>query len=334
MPELRKDPIIGRWIIISTERAKRPSDFISPQRVTGSAACPFCNGNEWMTPPEIFAFRNENSIKDKEGWRVRVVPNKFPALRVEGNLDKKGIGIYDRMNGIGAHEVIIETPQHEVSISALTNKNIEEIILAYMYRMRDLKQDKRLNYGMLFKNVGISAGASLEHSHSQLIALPTVPKIAKEEMDGAKYFFDYRGRCIICDMVAQEREDGSRIIFETENFIAFAPYASRFPFETWIIPVFHQSHFEKMEERYAYELGKILKTVLTKLEKSLEDPPYNYMIHTAPFNYNDLEYYHWHIEIIPRMTRVAGFEWGTDFYINPVPPEDASAFLREIETDS
>jgi len=330
MPELRKDPIVGRWIIVSTERAKRPSDFISPGQATKSASCPFCNGNEWMTPSEIFAFRESGSQKDKEGWRVRVVPNKYPALRIEGELEKRGIGIYDRMNGIGAHEVIIETPKHEISLTSLPDKNVEEVILAYLFRLRDLKRDKRLNYGMLFKNVGIVAGASLEHTHSQLIALPTVPRTVSAEMTGSENFYHYRGRCIICDMIAQEKEIGKRIVFETENFVTFAPYASRFPFELWVIPSYHQSHFEKMDDRYVSELAVMLKTVLSKLEKSLENPPYNYMIHTTPFNTGDLDYYHWHIEIIPRLTKVAGFEWGTGFYINPVPPEDAASFLREI----
>jgi len=330
MPELRKDPIIGRWIIVSTERAKRPSDFISPSQKTKTASCPFCYGNEWMTPPEIFAFREKGTEKDKEGWRVRVVPNKYPALRVEGDLDKKGMGIYDKMNGIGAHEVIIETHKHEISLTPLPDKNVEEMILAYLYRMRDLKKDVRLNYGMLFKNVGVIAGASLEHTHSQLIALPTVPRTVNAEMAGSETFFKYRGRCIICDMITQERDEGSRIVFETDNFIAFAPYASRFPFEIWVMPSFHQSHFEKLDDSYALELGKMLKTVLSKLEKSLEDPPYNYMVHTSPFNIENSEYYHWHIEIIPRLTKVAGFEWGTGFYINPVPPEDAAAFLRDV----
>jgi UDPglucose--hexose-1-phosphate uridylyltransferase len=181
---------------------------------------------------------------------------------------------------------------------------------------------------MVFKNVGKVAGASLEHTHSQIIVLPTVPRTVGDEMRGAQQFYDYRGRCIFCDMVAQELDDGERVVLEGEQFVAFEPYASRFPFETWILPKRHASHVEEITRESVAELAYCLKASLQKLEKALNDPAYNYMIHTTPFDLGAVDHYHWHIEIIPRLTKVAGFEWGTGFYINPVPPESAAEFLR------
>ena len=332
MPELRKDPIVGRWVIIAHERAKRPDDFSvegNAQAVPG--LCPFCEGQEARTPTEILAYRDRGSHADGPGWRVRVVPNKFPALKVEGGLHKRGEGIYDMMAGVGAHEVIVESPRHELSMAALSEDNIREVLWVYRDRLVDLKQDTRLVHGILFKNVGAPAGASLEHTHSQLIVTPTVPITVLEEMAGSLEFHRYRGRCIYCDMVEQELATESRLVLDTPHFAAFCPYASRFPFETWIVPKAHSSHFENILKPGVDDLGTVLKTVLSKLEKALDNPPYNYIIHTAPFNNQELPHYHWHIEIIPRLTKVAGFEWGTGFYINPVPPEDAAGFLRDVE---
>ena len=331
MSQLRKDPILGRWVIIAEERARRPTDFTPLPEIPSKGACPFCEGNEHMTPKEIFAYRNPGSSPNGPGWKIRVVSNKYPALRVEGNLEKRGDGIYDRMNGIGAHEVIIETPEHVTSITDIPDEHVADIIKIYKERMLDLKKDKRFLFGMLFKNVGAASGASLEHTHSQLIILPSVPIRVKQEMNGSNEFFKYRGRCVYCDIIRQESEQKERIVFETDNFIAIAPYASRFPFEVWILPKQHQSHFEDITESDLWGIANCLKNVLTKLESTLERPPYNYMIHTSPFNTNDMEYYHWHIEITPRLTRVAGFEWGTGFYINPVLPEQAAKFLREVQ---
>lgn len=331
MSQLRKDPILGRWVIIAEERARRPTDFTPLPEIPSKGACPFCEGNEHMTPKEIFAYRNPGSSPNGPGWKIRVVSNKYPALRVEGTLDKRGDGIYDRMNGIGAHEVIIETPEHVTSITDIPDEHVADIIKIYKERMLDLKKDKRFLSGMLFKNVGAASGASLEHTHSQLIILPTVPIRVKQEMDGSMEFFKYRGRCVYCDIIRQESEQKERVVCEIDSFIAIAPYASRFPFEVWILPKQHQSHFEDITESDLWGIVKCLKTVLIKLESTLERPPYNYMIHTSPFNTNNMEYYHWHIEITPRLTRVAGFEWGTGFYINPVIPEQAAKFLREVQ---
>jgi UDPglucose--hexose-1-phosphate uridylyltransferase len=333
MPELRKDPIVGRWVIIATDRAKRPVTSRNEVAIPSTGMCPFCAGSESNTPREIIAYRDRDTRPNERGWRVRVVPNKFPALQIEGDLNKRGDGIYDKMNGIGAHEVIIECPFHESTMANLSEENIREVLWVYHDRLVDLKKDPRLVYGMVFKNVGAAAGASIEHTHSQLIVTPIVPINVWEEMTGALEFYNYRGRCIYCDIIHQELAAEKRIVLDTPNFLSIAPYASRFPFETWIIPKNHASHYENIQKNEVDELGTVLKTILIKLEVALDKPAYNYIIHTSPFDTQALPHYHWHIEIIPRLTRVAGFEWGTGFYINPVPPEQSAIFLRETEAD-
>ena len=331
MPDLRKDPIVGRWVIIATDRAKRPYDFKHESRTVKGSFCPFCEGNEDATPQEILAYRDPHSSPNESGWRVRVVPNKFPALQVEGELDKRGDGIYDLMNGVGAHEVIIECPQHEMQLAHLPVENIREVLWIYRNRLVDLKKDPRLVHGLIFKNVGAPAGASLDHSHSQLIVTPVVSITVWEEMTGSLEFYNFRGRCIYCDLIQQELAADSRVVLDTPNFLVVCPFASRFPFETWILPKQHSSHYENIPRQSVEEMGMVLRSILLKLEIALGDPPYNYIIHTSPFDANELPHYHWHLEIFPRLTRVAGFEWGSGFYINPVLPEQAAEFLREIE---
>jgi UDPglucose--hexose-1-phosphate uridylyltransferase len=334
MPDLRKDPIVGRWVIVAKSRAKRPHDFESTPHLRHGQYCPFCEGNEEATPHEILAYRNPGSQRDREGWRVRVVPNKFPALEIEGDLNKRGDGIYDMMRGVGAHEVIIESPKHIVSTSQLTEEELRDVLWVYRDRLIDLKKDPRLVYGMIFKNVGAAAGASLEHTHSQLIVTPIVPINVWEEMSGSLEFYNYRGRCVYCDMIHQELATEKRIVLDTPGFVAFCPFASRFPFETWVLPKTHSSHYEYLQKSAADELAGVMRRVIAKIEAALDRPAYNYILHTAPFDTQELGHYHWHIEIMPSLTKAAGFEWGTGFYINPVPPEEAAAFLREVEVES
>ncbi|MEO7145425.1 MAG: galactose-1-phosphate uridylyltransferase [Bryobacteraceae bacterium] len=332
MPELRKDPITGRWVIIATDRAKRPGDF-SRERVLQKgtpATCPFCPGNEARTPPEVLAYR-ESGQPNESGWTLRVVPNKFPALRVEGELNREGDGIYDKMSGIGAHEVIIESAEHLVSLGELSGKAVEDVFWAFRDRIADLKKDARLRYILLFKNHGESAGASLEHTHSQLIALPVVPKRVQEEIDSARRYYEYKERCIYCDILKQESASATRVVLETDQVLVICPYAPRFPFETWIVPRQHLSHFDGTNAATMQKFAAAVRTTIRKLEKVLENPPYNFVIHTAPVQEPSMAHYHWHLEIIPKLTRVAGFEWGTGFYINPTPPEEAAQFLREAK---
>ncbi len=329
MSELRRDPIVGKWVIISVERGKRPSDFVRKTVSTKSGFCPFCPGNEDKTPPEIMAYRPAETEPNTPGWTLRVVPNKFPALRIEGDLERAGEGVYDRMNGIGAHEVIIESPNHKDTLSSIPEKALEDILWAYRDRIIDLKRDRRLKYVLIFKNHGEEAGATLEHSHSQLIALPIVPKRVQEELDGALRYYNFRERCIFCDIIRQETLHRDRVVIENQDFLCMTPYASRSPFETWILPKRHVSAYENSQKNEYKGLAQIFSETLKRLDKILEDPPYNFMLHTAPLNHGESEYFHWHFEIIPKLTEVAGFEWGSDFFINPTPPEEAARFLRE-----
>lgn len=339
MPELRKDPVTGRWVIISTIRGKRPSDF---QQEThhgkGGVHCPFCPGNEKMTPPEIAALRDPGSQPNAAGWHVRVIPNKFPALGIDTPLVKKGVGIYDVMTGFGAHEVIIETPQHEKTLHELSHEEIKNILAISQNRIEDLHRDIRLRYVLLFRNEGPQAGASLEHPHSQIIATPITPKRVKEELIGAEGYYKVKERCVFCDMITQEKDSGQRIVFENDHFISFCPFAARFPFEIWLLPKHHELNFYSARDHLG-ELAQAVKITMEKLAAALNYPQYNYLVHSAPNLFSRRGYwqtihedYHWHIEIIPRLTRVAGFEWGTGFYINPTPPEEAAKYLREIST--
>ena len=329
MPELRKDPIVGRWVIISTERARRPSDFSRPREVRRGTACAFCAGRESETPPEVLAFRSDGGPPNTGNWTVRVVPNKFPALRIEGELTPEGEGIFDRMNGIGAHEVIVETPDHSVDLAQLTPKRIEEVLWAYHERLVDLQKDPRFRYILIFKNHGADAGASLEHTHSQLIALPIIPLYVAEELTGAGEYYRHRERCVFCDLVRQELASQARLVAENEDFVILCPFAPRFPFETWILPKRHGEAFERATEREYRNLAGALGDLLRRMNTVLDSPPYNYVIHSSPLGEPEDGYYHWHLEIMPKLTKVAGFEWGTGFYINPTPPEDAARFLRD-----
>lgn len=331
--ELRKDPIVGRWVIIAPERLTRPQTLNHEDSPAEDSFDPFLQGNEETTTPEILAYREPGSRPNGPGWRVRVIPNKYPAVRVEGDLHKRGDGIYDKMNAVGAHEVIVECPQRETNMSRLSVDNIREVLWVYRDRLVDLKRDQRLVHGLIFKNKGARAGASLDHSHSQLIVSPIVPIAIQEELNGAHEFYRYRGRSIFSDMIQQELATESRVVVETEGYVVLCPFASRFPFETWILPKQHSSHYENISRPMIEELGVVLKQTLRKLELGLDDPPYNYVFHTAPFSSQELPHFQWHIEIFPRLSRVAGFEWGSGFYINPVSPESAAEFLRETDTE-
>lgn len=332
MPELRKDPVVGRWVIIASERSRRPNDFTpAPPTTNGNKPCPFCIGNEDKTPPEVLAYRTAGSAPNTVGWSTRVVPNKFPALQIEGGLERRGDGLYDRMNGIGAHEVIIETTNHSAELSELPVEQIENVLWAFRDRVVDLKNDSRFRYIVIFKNYGDSAGASLEHGHTQLIATPIIPKVVTEELDGSLQHYRLKERCVFCDMIDQELREGKRLVMENDHFVSFEPFAPRFPFETWLLPKNHVSAFEDSQRSEFASLARALKETLQRVNRALNRPHYNFLIHSAPCRDSRLDYYHWHVEIIPKLTKVAGFEWGTGFYINPTAPEEAAQYLREIQ---
>ena len=333
MSELRKDPVTGRWVIISTERRKRPGDFrLESVEIAPDDSCPFCEGHEGMTPGELLAWRGNGSPANGPGWTLRVIPNQFPVLRVEGTLDRQGEGLFDKMNGIGAHEVVIESPRHGDTLATLDAGAVEQVLWACRERVQDLKRDRRFRYMIIFKNHGAAAGASLDHSHTQLIALPIVPREVRDEVDGAKAHFTAKERCVFCDIVRQETHDAKRLIAENADMVAIAPYAPRFPFETWMLPKRHQSHFEDAPRHEYAALARLLGDILRRMNRALRNPPYNLLIHSAPLAEPAADYYHWHVEIIPTLTKVAGFEWATGFYLNPTSPEEAAEVLRDART--
>ncbi|MBN1866991.1 galactose-1-phosphate uridylyltransferase [Candidatus Sumerlaeota bacterium] len=337
MSDLRRDPVIGRWVIVAAERSRRPSTIFTEIVLKEPDVCPFCDGNEHLTPPEILAFRKRDSQPDRAGWWVRVVPNKFPAVDVLGNVRRAGEGMFDMMNGVGAHEVVIEAPSHDASMADMPSRQIEEVFWAYRERMIDLQRDLRFRYVLVFKNQGPQAGATLAHAHSQIIALPIVPKRVQEELNGAEEYFRYKERCVFCDVIHQEQRDRLRVVGENDLFIAFHPFASRFPFETWILPRNHESSFTDIQIGEVRSLAAILKDLLMRFRTALSDPDFNYVIHTTPFSDRTSPHFHWHIELIPRLTHSAGFEWGTGFYINPVAPEEAAQRIlnaREAPADN
>ncbi|PIP19354.1 MAG: galactose-1-phosphate uridylyltransferase [Candidatus Omnitrophica bacterium CG08_land_8_20_14_0_20_41_16] len=329
MGELRRDPIVGRWVIVDTDHPIAPKDFQYEQYIQKGGVCPFCYGNESMTPPEIECFREQATAPNTPGWQVRVVANKFPALQIEGDLNRRPLGLYDMSNGVGAHEVVIESPYHAKDIPDLLPDEVENYIKMCGRRAIDLAKDKRFKYLMFFRNYGPSAGASLEHPHTQIVALPMVPKNVVEEISGAKSYFDYRERCIFCDMIRQEAQEQERIVLENKFFLSFCPFVSRFPFEVWIIPKQHSGYFCHMSNEEMRALAAILRETIAKVKNIFPNLSYNYIIHVAPINGDtDIEYYHWHIEFMPKLTQVAGFEWGTGFYIDPITPELAAKYLK------
>ncbi len=333
MPELRKDPILGRWVIISTERGGRPSSYGTVGARIAAKLCPFCAGKEDNTPPEILSYRDDDSEPNKPGWSLRVFPNKYPALVVEGSLDRQPHGLYDMMHGIGAHEVIVETPEHGRDMDQMEISELRDILWAYRERMVDLERDRRFKYILIFKNHGEAAGASLEHAHSQLIATPIIPKKVLEEIEGSRKYYEFKERCVYCDIIRQELSDQERVVRDYDSFLSIQPFAPRFPFETWILPKTHQSSYLEMSDHDYTLLAECVRDTLRRLKIALNDPPFNFVLHTRPIQKEHHEYYHWHIELIPKLTRVAGFEWGSGFYINPTPPEEAAEFLRGIDVE-
>ena len=330
MPELRKDPIIGRWIIISTERGKRPTDFIVERNHAKGGFCPLCPGNENTTPPQVLAYGNAPA-PNTPGWSLRVVPNKYPALIIEGGLNKEGEGLYDKMNGIGAHEVIIETPEHDAVFTYLPHSKMKNVFRAFRDRLIDLGKDPRFRYVMVFKNYGAAAGASLEHSHSQLVALPILPRMIVSELEGSLSYYKYKERCVFCDIIRQEINQDVRVVCQNEMFIAITPYAPRSPFEMWLLPKKHSFLYISLDDDAFGQLTDIFSECMRRLDKCIPNVPYNFVLHSAPLRSQPLDHFHWHFEIMPKLTTIAGFEWGSGFYINPIPPEDAAKYLKEVK---
>jgi len=340
MSELRFDPIRKQWVVISPERGLRPPGYAHQTAEQQVEYCPFCPGNEASTAHDIRVIANAGDDTDAP-WKIRVIPNKFPALKVEGELERHPHGFHDMMSGIGAHEIIIETPNHYQQLPDLSIDHFHQLLNVYRERYEDLSHDTRLRYVLVFRNHGLFTGSTVSHPHSQVIATPITPTIVATELASAHEHYYKKERCLFCDILSNEIADGARIVSISEHFVALCPYASRVPFEIHVLPRRHSHDFKAVGKVLMRALAKFLREVLERLRIGLDDPPYNMVIHSSPnvqsgpqrAGYWDTlsNDYHWHIEILPHPPQLAGFELGTGFFINPTPPETAAGFLREIQ---
>jgi UDPglucose--hexose-1-phosphate uridylyltransferase len=328
--EIRRDPITGRSVVIDRGPFKRRDDFdLEPARLDDvPSACPFCEGREADAGQEILAWR-EGGPANVPGWSVRVVPNRNPMLRIEGGMEVRSDGVFESRDGLGAHEVIIETPLHDQPLHALDADRLWRVLWAWRTRMQDLKRDSRFASIVVFKNHGRAAGARLDHSHSQLAAYPVVPPALQEKVDRSSHHYRETSRCIFCDVIAEELRDGRRMIADQDEVIAYAPFASRVPFETWLMPREHAPRFEDASDRMLEQLADNLRSVMSAIDWALERPAYNLVLHSAPLSAAADAGFHWHLEILPRVTRYSGQEWGSGMFRNPVAPEEAARVLRE-----
>jgi UDPglucose--hexose-1-phosphate uridylyltransferase len=335
-PELRKNVVTREWVIIAKGRGKRPSDFAKSSGQEAALPehdenCPFCPGNEDKTPPEVFSLRRAGSTNPRD-WLVRVIPNKFAALRPDMPDIQRQVGIHAWRDGHGAHEVVIESPLHNKDLWELDIGEVEAVIEAYRQRYLAFESGESLHHVLIFRNHGAQAGTSLVHGHSQLIAAPVMSHQIQIELQGSAAYWEYLGQCVFCALLDDELKQGDRMVLESDHFAVFASYAGRYPFETWILPKRHSIRFAAMSEDEAGDLAWVLKDTLRRLAETLSRPSYNFAIHTAPAEEHNVRAYHWHMEIFPRLTTPGGFELGSDVYINIVAPEDAAVFLREAKT--
>jgi UDPglucose--hexose-1-phosphate uridylyltransferase len=333
MSQIRQDPTTKEWVIIASERSKRPNDFVQQQLRQElpdfSPSCPFCPGNEKMTPPESFALRDKN-----DRWRIRVFPNLFPALIPEGSTKKREEdNFFLYMGGIGVHEVIVETPRHNAFLALADDSRIADVLLTYQKRYIALSKTPFIKSIVIFKNYGPSAGTSLEHPHSQLVAIPIVPRHIRIRLEIAARYYNDTGRSLYSDIVDHELEVGKRVVTATDKFAVFHPFASHFPFETWIVPRTYEASFCNVSSNDLSSLAHILGLTLLKLYRGLNDPDFNLIIDTAPIGDENKDYYTWHIRIIPRLTDAGGFEIGSGIYINTALPEETAQFMREVKVE-
>ncbi|MFB3880344.1 MAG: galactose-1-phosphate uridylyltransferase [Armatimonadota bacterium] len=334
-PELRKNVVTREWVIIAKGRGSRPSDFAhqsgeGPALPARDESCPFCPGNEDMTPPEVFSIRRPGAAKTGQ-WQVRVVPNKYAALRPDAPDVQRQVGIHSWRDGHGAHEVVVESPRHNKDLWELSDPDVQSVIEAYRQRYLAFESVDSLQHVLVFRNRGAAAGTSLAHPHSQLIASPVVSRHMQTELEGAAAFWEYLGQCVFCALIKDEAKHGERVVAESEHFMVVAAYAGRYPFETWILPKQHSIRFAAITEDQVTDLGRVLKDALRRIAVTLNRPSYNFAIHTALPTEHNVRAYHWHIEVFPRLTTPGGFELGSDVYINTVAPEDAAQILRSAD---
>jgi UDPglucose--hexose-1-phosphate uridylyltransferase len=367
MTELRKDPITGRWVIINVHKDCVHKDNVHKEDVHSEHGqngivqnnnhlldlkpvgvdddrenCPFCEGHEEHTSAEICSLREEGTVPNSPGWFVRCIPNINPVLTTSHDLGRRGLGLFDMMNSVGAHEVVIESPHHDQDFHNYDLLQVQRILRAYRERIVELKKNQHLKYVLVFKNRGKRAGSlHISHPHSQVIATPVVPIRLKMELNGTRKYYQMKERCIFCDVIRQELKDDIRVVDQNESFLCLIPFASRFPYECVILPKRHQAQYSQMEEKEFENLAQVFKNTFVRLHHVLNNPAYNCVLHDAPNTVPKKGYwktikhdYHWHFEIIPRTMRTAGFEWGTGFHINPVAPEKAAEDLKSVNIES
>ncbi|MGZ8497840.1 MAG: galactose-1-phosphate uridylyltransferase [Candidatus Binatia bacterium] len=326
MSEFTKDPLTGRGVIIAPERGQRPNQFVPTSVAESAQPCPFCPGNERQTPPESWANRPADSAPDRPGWSIRVVPNKYPAVTADVIADGQTA---DRSAGAGIHEVIIETAAHVANLAALGEAQFSKIFRAYRGRLRAVREDRRWRFALIFKNQGERAGATLEHAHAQLLALPFVPADVEQELAGARDYHRRSASCYYCALIERELEAQVRVVTSSAAFIALCPAAPRFAFETWILPRVHGAAFEHADDSTIAALAKISRQAITALDHLQANPPFNYFIQSLPLADSERAHYHWQLRLLPQFSRAAGFEWGSGIHINPVAPEAAAQVLRD-----
>jgi UDPglucose--hexose-1-phosphate uridylyltransferase len=329
MPELRLNQISREWVVIAKEKNKHPEDFIKNngkrRHEEIHATCPFCPGNESKTPGEIYR------IRDEKGWKIRVVPNKFSVLSKEGARTRSHAGLKKSVNGVGIHEVIIETPRHNLTTATMPAEQLKEVIQTYKNRFIEIYKDPRVEYVILFKNSGDASGTAIEHSISQIAGIPLTPLQVRYRIEGAMNFFDDTGECLACRTIGDEVGEGSRILFNTEYFVSFIPYAALSPFHIWIFPKRHCGSFADLRVEEEWDLALNLKLTTAKLYYGLENPDFNYVIRSGNPAHAGSEFLHWYLSITPRVAMVSGFELGSGVYINPLLPEAAAEFLRNVK---
>jgi UDPglucose--hexose-1-phosphate uridylyltransferase len=330
MSEFRKDPITDHWVIIAPNRAERPEQLEPTGDNRPPRRCPFCRGHEADTPETVVAYGADGGPASDGNWQVRVIPNKYPAVSESAGGQWIDSDFYQTGPGAGVHEVIVEAPDHIISFSALAASQTPLVFRAYRDRLRALRAVDGLAYAQIFKNCGAAAGASLEHTHSQLIATPVVPTQVQSELARSLAYYRSTDRCVFCDMTDRELTAGRRMVAQTAGYVAFCPFASQFPYETWIVPRAHVSCFDDTADGEISEFALFAQDIVTRIEFALSDPAFNYLIHTSPFHLGPCNHYHWHLEIFPRLTKTAGFEWGAGDYINTVSPEEAAATLCAV----
>jgi UDPglucose--hexose-1-phosphate uridylyltransferase len=333
-PEFRRDPVCGRWAIVAPQRSLRPHNLEGAEprhRRNGERTpCPFCPGQEHDTPHEVLAYREPGSLPDGPGWQLRSVPNKFPAV-TPGSTEPATAesGLFQWMPAQGRAEVIIECPEHLADPTLLSAARLAQVFRAYRERIVSLAEDPSLGYASVLKNVGAEAGASLGHTHSQIIATPLIPESIAAELAASQNYITRTGRCLFCDLLQQELTLEKRLIARSHNFVAFSAYAPRYSYEFWVLPLQHSSRYETSSDAACLELSGLLQRVLRALDSVAGEPAYNWYIHTGPLRSAELSHYHWHLEVLPRTARPAGLEWGFGCFITAVSPEQAAHELRQ-----